>query len=408
MLYPLVAQAVTGRALLSDVLIGLVHASTTDPSPSGSPTPLPTPTSTPSGVSGVVDGVVDKLQAHSTSTCLNDDISVCGLARRLTGSLGLGQVLEVVLGTPLRIALIVVLAIVVRRFLHRVIDRLSTRIANGSAATGRSAGMPVGSAEATTSGAVAAAPEASPLLITRRTARSRTLAQVLRSVTSVIVVIVAALMILQEVGLNIAPLLASVGVVGVALGLGAQSLVRDFVAGMFMIVEDQYGVGDSVDVGAASGTVEAVGLRVTRLRDVNGTVWYVRNGEILRVGNHSQGWSRAVLDVNIGYGEDVDRVEQLLLDIAEELRQDPELGLYFLDDAEVWGVEAMTPDSVVIRLVVKTYPEKQAPVARELRRRIMQRFDTEGIEMHNLPRTVIVNEDQEVPPVTASADHTLE
>jgi small conductance mechanosensitive channel len=384
----------------------LLHAATATPDPAGSAgsataTPVPTPAASATTISGALNGALDKLQVQSTIACTKDDVSVCGIVLKMTGNKTLGQILEVILGTPLSLLLIIALAVVIRRFLVKLIDRLSNRIANGAAATGRNSGLatvsPGSSAEP------AAVPEVSPLLITRRTARARTLAQVLRSVTTVLVVIVATLMIMQELGLPIAPLLASASVVGVALGLGAQSLVRDVVAGMFMIVEDQYGVGDSVDVGAASGSVEAVGLRVTRLRDVNGTVWYVRNGEIMRVGNQSQGWSRAVLDVNVGYGEDVDRVEQLLLRIAQELRTEAKYGVYFLEDPEVWGLEAMTPDSVVIRLVVKTYPQQQTPVARELRRRIMQRFEAEGIVMHTMPRTVIVNEDEEPPePVTTS------
>jgi small-conductance mechanosensitive channel len=377
MLYPLVAAVITRPPFL---------AATPSPDPS------------PSSISGALDSLVNNVEG-SAHTCTKDDLSVCGLVLRATGNKGLGQALQVILGTPLKLVVIIVLGVIVRRFLHKVIDRLTDRIANGAASSGRAGDLAV----------EPAAPEASPLSLTRREARSRTLAQVLRSVTTVLVVVVLTLMVLQELGLPIAPLLASASVVGVALGLGAQSLVRDVVAGMFMIVEDQYGVGDSIDAGAASGTVEAVGLRVTRLRDLNGTVWYVRNGEIMRVGNQSQGWSRAVIDVNVGYDEDVDRVEAILLDIAERLRDDARFGIYLLDEPEVWGVEAMTEDSVVIRLVVKTYPQQQSPIARELRRRIKQRFGEEQIEMHTTPRTVIVNEEEDARPVTATHDvETLE
>jgi len=206
----------------------------------------------------------------------------------------------------------------------------------------------------------------------------------------------------------VAPLLSIAGVFGVALGFGAQSLVRDVVSGMFMIVEDQYGVGDVVDVGAASGSVEAVGLRITRLRDVNGTVWYVRNGEILRVGNQSQGWARAVLDVNIGYNEDIDHAEEVLLETARRVQADERFRAFIVDEPEVWGVEALTTEGVVMRLVVKTQPLQQWVIARELRRRIKQRFDAEDIEMRTRPRTVIVNGDDELdtPAPTRSADES--
>jgi small-conductance mechanosensitive channel len=159
-----------------------------------------------------------------------------------------------------------------------------------------------------------------------------------------------------------------------------------------------------VDVGAASGSVESVGLRITRLRDVNGTVWYVRNGEILRVGNQSEGWARAVLDVNVGYTEDIDHVEEVLLETAQLLRTEEKFSAFVIDEPEVWGVEALTTDSVVMRLVVKTVPLQQWVVARELRRRIKQRFDAEGIDMRTMPRTVIVNGDEEEPPRPSAAE----
>ena len=136
---------------------------------------------------------------------------------------------------------------------------------------------------------------------TRRVQRAATMGTLLKSIVSGVVFTVVTLMFIAELGYDIAPLIASAGIIGVALGFGSQALVKDFLSGIFMIFEDQYGVGDVVDLGEASGTVEAVSLRVTRLRDVNGTVWYVRNGEILRVGNMSQNWARTVLDVTVGY-----------------------------------------------------------------------------------------------------------
>jgi small conductance mechanosensitive channel len=235
---------------------------------------------------------------------------------------------------------------------------------------------------------------------------------VLRSITTIAIFVLVTLMVLTELSFPIGPLLAGASIFGVALGFGAQSLVRDVVSGMFMIVEDQYGVGDVVDVGAASGTVEAVGLRITRLRDVNGTVWYVRNGEILRVGNQSQGWARAVLDVNVGYNEDIDHAEEVLLETAEQLGRDGRFAALIIDQPEVWGVEAMTTDGIVMRVVIKTQPMQQWVVARELRRRIKMRFDQENIEMRTMPRTVIVNgEDEEAEnakPRRASDSESLE
>ena len=227
-------------------------------------------------------------------------------------------------------------------------------------------------------GAVA---EASPLLSERRRQRAETIGSVLRSVARRSSSRSPSSMVLGELGFDIGPLIASAGIVGVALGFGAQSLVKDFLSGVFMILEDQYGVGDVVDLGEATGTVEAVGLRVTRLRDVDGTVWYVRNGEIVRVGNKSQGWARTVLDIPVAYGEDLRRIREVLGTAATRCDEDPEYGRLILEEPEVWGVERLGPDAIVVRVVLKTAPLEQWNVARELRERIKDRFDELGIEI---------------------------
>ncbi len=273
-------------------------------------------------------------------------------------------------GPPLKIAIIGILGVVVRHLLHRVIDRIAAGIATGTAGLSR-----LDHNRATATAMIVAA----PLLSARREQRARTTASVLKSSATAVVAGVVALMVLDVLSIPVALLLASAGIVGVAVGFGAQSLVKDVISGLFMIVEDQYGVGDVVDLGQASGVVEAVGLRVTRLRDTEGTVWYLRNGEVLRVGNRSQGWARAVLDVGIAYGEDVQRAETLLLEVAGSLYTDELFASMVLEQPEVWGVEQVTADGVVIRLVVKTTPLQQWAVARELRARIKARFDADGI-----------------------------
>jgi moderate conductance mechanosensitive channel len=203
---------------------------------------------------------------------------------------------------------------------------------------------------------------------------------------------IAAITILGELGINLGPLIASAGIAGVALGFGAQSLVKDFLSGFFMLVEDQYGVGDIVDLGEAAGTVEAVSLRTTRLRDVNGTVWHVPNGMVTRVGNKSQQWARALLDVNVVYGTDVDRAERLIKETADALWNDPDWDDKFLEEPEVWGVEQLAAESIHIRLVVKTQPAQQFAVTRELRRRILQAFQANGIEVPTGQRVVFRDE----------------
>ncbi len=341
------------------------------PTETTQPTPTPTPTDTQSTFSENLD---------PTNPCNG----FCGVVKDVTGNEDVARWVTGIGDTVLRVVLIVVIGLALRWVLHRAITRLSEGIANGSSAVGRRRDR-------------AKAPallDASPLLGERRAQRARTIGSVLKSVATGLVATVVVLLLLGEFGVNLAPLLAGAGVAGVALGFGSQTLVKDFLSGIFMIVEDQYGVGDVVDVGEAAGTVEAVGLRVTRLRDVNGTVWYVRNGEILRVGNQSQGWARAVLDISVAYGEDVTRLQDVLKEVATQLAHEEEWSALVLDEPEVWGVEALTENSVVLRLVVKTVPLEQWKVARELRRRITARFDAEGVELPFTQRTVWLRQEE--------------
>jgi len=218
--------------------------------------------------------------------------------------------------------------------------------------------------------------------------RSSTLGQVLSSILNVLVAFVAGLMILGEVGVNLAPIIAGAGIVGIALGFGAQQMVKDFLAGIFIIVEDEYGVGDVVDTGHATGVVERMSLRVTQLRDVNGTVWYVPNGEIQRVGNLSQLWAKAVLDIDVAYDSDLDLVAETLLRVANELWHEKLPGRTIIAEPEFWGVEHFGADAVSVRLVVKTEPTEQWNTARELRGRIKREFDRVGVEIPFPQRTV--------------------
>jgi small conductance mechanosensitive channel len=304
--------------------------------------------------------------------CWKDPAEAGSLCRKVydwTGQEWLGSFADWLVAKPLTIALIVVVAIVVRALIHRAIRRLARKAAEG-----------------TVPGVLHRGPAASllgssPLVSARRKQRADTMASVLGSITTGVVYTVAGLMVLSTFNVNIAPLIASAGILGVALGFGSQALVKDFLSGIFMILEDQYGVGDAVDLGEASGIVEAVGLRVTRVRDVNGTVWYIRNGEVVRVGNHSQGWSRAVLDIEVARGTDVAHVSELLSKLATDMHEEAEWADAILEEPEVWGVEAITADALVLRLAVKTQSAQQGPVARELRARITRLFAREGIRV---------------------------
>jgi small conductance mechanosensitive channel len=215
----------------------------------------------------------------------------------------------------------------------------------------------------------------------RRLQRAQTIGSVLKSTVSIILLIWISLSILSVVGVNIAPFIASAGVIGLAIGFGAQNLVRDFVTGVFMLLEDQYGVGDTIDLGEAVGEVQSVGLRITTLRDIDGTLWYVRNGEIARVGNMSQGYAVARIEVPVAPTADVDRAEQVAVDAAETALADPSLAEKALGQPKMLGVQEWSPDMLKLRMTVKTTPNAQWAVQRRLRREILRAYDEHGIEL---------------------------
>jgi small conductance mechanosensitive channel len=220
-----------------------------------------------------------------------------------------------------------------------------------------------------------------PMPQARRTQRAETIGAVLRSVVTIVIWSIAVLTILEILGINLAPLIAGAGIAGVALGFGAQSLVRDFLSGMFMLMEDQFGVGDVVDTGVATGTVEGVSLRTTRLRDIDGVVWHIPNGTILRVGNKSQQWSRAVVDVPVAFEADTGVATDVIHGVAEGIWHEPDYASVILAEPSVLGVESLAPGRVVIRVVVRTQPQQQWRVERELRVRIKAALDAAGIAL---------------------------
>jgi small conductance mechanosensitive channel len=213
----------------------------------------------------------------------------------------------------------------------------------------------------------------------RRTQRAEAIGSVLRSFSSIVILGIGVVLVLGELGINLAPIVASAGVVGVALGFGAQNLVKDFIAGIGIILEDQYGVGDVVDLGEVSGTVETVGLRITRLRDAHGVVWYARNGEILRVGNKSQGFAQVVIDMPVAHDTDLERCRALMQEVADHMHAQDEWDDVLLAKPESLGVEDVTASGVVMRLQVRTTSTDQWRAGRELRMRLTERFVAEGI-----------------------------
>jgi small conductance mechanosensitive channel len=286
-----------------------------------------------------------------------------------------GNVFQFLVGTPLAIAGILVGSLVVNRLARRGVKRGLAKIGQG------------GLRERITPGGAARSILVDTGELTPRSGqRVEALSTVLRSVVSFAIWTMALFLVLDQIGINLGPMLAGAGILGVAIGFGSQSLVRDFLAGIFILVEDQFGVGDTVDLGEAVGVVEVVSLRTTRLRSVDGTVWHVPNGEIGRVGNKSQHWSRALLDIQVAYTTDLAEARAVIKATADSVwRQEPE---NILEEPELWGVENLGPHSVDIRLVIKTQPSKQWEVSRLIRERIKCDFDARGIEIPFPPQTV--------------------
>ena len=292
---------------------------------------------------------------------------LCDFVYDKTNSRWLAESSYWVLVKPVTIVLIILIAFVIRAIIHRAVDRLIKHTVAENEAGG-SLLRPLRSR----------LPNALTLPNERRNQRARALGSVLRSIASAVVFSIAAMLVLGEIGINLGPLLASAGIAGLAIGFGAQNLVKDFIAGLFMLLEDQYGVGDVVDVGETSGTVEAVGLRITTIRDAAGVVWYVRNGEIVRVGNKSQGWAVVNIDVPVGFVS-VEQATAVLREAAEAFAADPEFADDFIDPPKVLGVEQLTAEGAVLRTTVKTSNEAQWRIGRELRRRLTEALERAGI-----------------------------
>jgi small conductance mechanosensitive channel len=283
----------------------------------------------------------------------------------------------IIVGTILLIAAVVLR--LVRRALRRVVARAKEpRSSLPSAFLGAMSGE-----------AHVDASEESRVHAERRGQRADALGTLAESVVRVLVWGFAILTALGTVGVNLAPLIAGAGVLGVAIGFGAQDIVKDFLSGVIMLVEDQYGVGDVIDAGAAAGVVEEVSLRTTRIRDVSGTVWHIPNGAIARVGNMTQGWSRMLLDVDVAYETDVDHAIAVLERLLRDFEQREDITPMLLGEPmEIWGVNELGDSSVAIRVVAKAVPGQQWALARLLRLEVKREFDRIGIEIPYPQRTV--------------------
>jgi len=345
-----------------------------------------------------VTGTITALLAAQTApdtglanACGDTPGVVCKLLYDLTGNDTLSRVIEWVVAKPLKVILVILLAFFLVRLLRRVVQRLVDRLV--AQREGRPRSIEAEGAEAPASARSARAAARAQHLSEQRERgqqRAQALGTVLRSLISAVIWGVTALIVLSEFGVNLGPILAGAGIAGIALGFGAQTLVRDFLSGMFMLAEDQYGVGDVIDVGDASGVVEEVRLRTTRLRDVNGNVWFFPNGEVRRVANKSQLWSRAVLDIAVAYGTDLDLASRVIKEAADSVWRQALPGATVLEEPQVLGVEELGESTVTIRLVLKVDPGEQWAVARLARRRIKDALEAARLEIPLPQQTVLV------------------
>jgi small-conductance mechanosensitive channel len=231
--------------------------------------------------------------------------------------------------------------------------------------------------------------ERSPLAAVRVVQRTRTLGSILGNIVNVAIVIVAMLLIMTVLAPTaLGSLTLLTAAIGAGLGFGAQNIVKDVLNGIFIVAEDQIGIGDVVDLGLASGIVEYVSVRVSHVRDVNGTLWYVRNGEITRIGNLSQGWSRVIIDLALPLDADMEAAEHALLDAARELAVDPKWRTRIVEQPEIWGLESIEGETLILRLVMKTRSTAKDDVAAELRRRLKAAADAAGIALPGMSTVI--------------------
>tara|TARA_B100001559_G_scaffold63654_3_gene51380 strand:+ start:8339 stop:9490 length:1152 start_codon:yes stop_codon:yes gene_type:complete len=339
--------------------------------------------------------------ATLNEACGTDPDWLCRKVFEWTDNSDLAGVATWLVDRPVKVVLIALLALAIRRVVHRAIDGLIERLMSERSSDERDA---VAAAEAATGTLRRELLTEKLASLRERTDRARqrakTLGVLFKSIASAVIGVVTIMMLLGEFDINLGPLIAGAGIVGVAIGFGSQSLVGDLLSGIFMLIEDQYGVGDVIDAGDATGTVESVGLRTTRIRDVRGTLWHIPNGEIRRVGNMSQVWARTILDIDVAYDTDLDLAMETIKEVADGVWEEQLEEATIVDEPVISGVQNFGADAVTIRLSVKTEPAEQWSTGRVLRKRIKEAFDEAGIEIPFPQRTVwLKNEADQKDPV---------
>ncbi len=313
--------------------------------------------------------------------CDEDPSAICEWVFEATdGNETLAKLSDWLVSRPLQIAVILLVAWIASFIARRWTARAVRRIVNPGTEAATRGLRRIG---VKTPAAITA-----QLTDPRRETRSHAISSVIAGTVGVTIWAIAGIMVADQLNVDVAPLIASAGIAGIALGFGAQTLVRDWIAGLFMLIEDQYGIGDVVDLGEATGVVERFSLRATVLRGVDGTVWHVPNGVVVRVGNRSQLWSVALLDVSVAYHSDLDTVRTLLRDTAVAVCEQEEFRERIIEPPEVLGVEALGADGITLRLTVKTTPGAQWAIQRALREAVKSAFDAAGVEIPFPQRTV--------------------
>jgi small conductance mechanosensitive channel len=350
---------------------------------------------------------VFQVNAATTDPCDAENDFICDWVYDATENEALAEAINWFVERPLKVVLILLVAWGLNRLVGRAIARGESRMVVASEkklrehqselADAGGIGPPEGEERRRSIEMTQATNEAKQ--------RARTIASILRSASTAVIYTIAILMALGEFDVNLGPLLAGAGIAGIAIGFGAQSIVKDFLTGFFMLVEDQYHVGDGVDLGEASGTVEEISLRTTKLRDVNGTLWYIPNGEIRRVGNHSQQWARVVLDIEVAFGTDLERASQVIKEVADSVWSEHVAKATIIEEPEIWGVERFGESAIVMRLACKVEPGEQSATARLIRARLIAAFEREGIEIP-FPQRVVWT--KEAPDHSAAAPSPLD
>jgi small-conductance mechanosensitive channel len=332
--------------------------------------------------------------AESTveTACGSDPNLICEWVFEQTDSEAWARIADWFLDRPLRVLLILALAWMAVRIGRRLVSRFATEV--GERSTRQRQAELQDNLLRRRVGRVAKQKEQTA----RAEKRAVTLGAMLESLVSIVVWTTASFLILGEIGISLGPLIASAGIVGIAVGFGAQSIVRDFLAGFFVIIEDQYGVGDVIDVGEAIGTVEEVGFRTTQVRDESGVLWTVPNGVIQRIGNYSQIWSKAIFDIDVSYDTDIDKAMVVIKTVLDEAWHENEQTATIIEEPEVQGVQSFGESAVVVRAVVKTDPAEQWAVARMINGRLKKALDEAEIEIPFPQRTVWVKNDDGASP----------